>query len=64
MGNYYTADPYRTLMYERDDTRQKVTLARVPGAEEGDTYTTVVFSLDANSRGDHMREKVKARRRV
>ena len=62
MANYFVSDPYRTLMYERDDTRQKVTLARVKGAEEGDTYTTVPFTMRSGGEGDHMREKVKARR--
>jgi hypothetical protein len=64
MANYLVCDPYRTLMYERGDSRPKVTLARVPGAEEGDTYTTVPFTLTDTARGDHMRERVKARRWV
>lgn len=62
MANYYVSDPYRTLMYERGDSRPKVTLARVPGAEEGDTYCTIPFTSEPDDRGAHMRERVKARR--
>lgn len=62
MANYYVCDPYRTLMYERGDSRPKVTLARVFSVEEGRTYCTVPFTDEPDGRGAHMREKVKARR--
>jgi hypothetical protein len=64
MPNYQACDPYRTLMYERGDSRQKVTLARVFGLVEGSTYKTVEFLQRVGAEGAHMREKVKARRQL
>jgi hypothetical protein len=42
--------------------RRGVTLARVVGAEQGRTYTTVVFEVEADGRGEHMRRQIKRRR--
>ena len=62
MANSLCRDPYRTLMYERGDSRLKVTLARVFGVEEGVTYITVPFTLKRGGEGEHMRRKVVDRR--
>ena len=55
---------YRGLVYENPDIRTKVTLPRVIGAEEGVNYRTVPFRQEPDGRGDHMRAKVKTRRRA
>jgi hypothetical protein len=49
--------------HDSGGNRQKVTLARVGTVEDGACYCTVPFTARRDGRGDHMREKVKARRR-
>jgi len=55
-------DPCRTLAYETAWQRPKVTLPRVPGAEEGVTYTTVPFAQRRTLEGEHMVRRMLKRR--
>ena len=64
MANYRYLDPYRGLISDSPEIRTKVTLPRVIGAEEGVNYRTVPFRQEPDGRGNHMRAKIKTRRRA
>lgn len=58
--NHY-ANPYNSFTWVNGAERPKVTLARIPGAEQGARYSTVPFTMETNARGDHMKRRVKHR---
>lgn len=43
-------------MWSNEWRPMKVTLARVFGIEDGETYRTIPFTLMVDRRGEHMRE--------
>jgi hypothetical protein len=64
MANYLVRDPFRTLMYERGDSREKVTLARVGSLDEGLHYKTVPFTQRRSLEGEHMVRQMLTRRQA
>ena len=58
--NHYR-NPYNSVSWAEGVERAKVTLARIPGVEQGTSYVTVPLRLDHDARGDHMKRLVRRR---
>lgn len=54
-------NPYNSVSWAEGVERAKVTLARIPGVEQGTSYVTVPVRLEHDARGDHMRSRVRRR---